>query len=102
MTRLIKYINEDRAQFLDMSPREQSKLIKKDCKYYLNLTKNTGPFNRAIREMNFKKNVILKMNQYQHQVLAHLLVLLVHYIIFFLLVNLIIHGLKQKILIRII
>ena len=58
MSRLIKYINEE-ANFIQLSLKEQSNLIKKDCKYYLNLTKNTGPFNRAVSE-NIQPDELIK------------------------------------------
>ena len=60
MTRLIKYINEGIGEFIRMTPSLQSKLIKKDCKYYLNLTKNTGPFNRATHENSQPDEIIKK------------------------------------------
>lgn len=60
MSRLIKYINEELEDIIQMSPKEQSALIKKDCKYYLNLTKNTGPFNRAIHEKSLQREIIKK------------------------------------------
>lgn len=59
MSRLLKYINEQ-AEFIQLSPKEQSILIKKDCKYYLNLTKNTGPFNRAVDEDSQPDELIKK------------------------------------------
>jgi len=66
MSRLIKYINEA-ADFLQLSPKEQSALIKKDCKYYLNLTKNTGPFNRAVGEKGQPDEIIKKKTRTDRQ-----------------------------------
>ena len=47
MSRLIHYINESKGITIDATPRFQSKIIKKDCQHYLNLTKSIGPFKTA-------------------------------------------------------
>jgi len=70
MSRLIKYINEGLGKFIPLSPRDQSKLIKKDCKYYLNLTKNTGPFNRAVSEHSQPNELIKKKTRTDRQSLG--------------------------------
>jgi len=59
MSRLIQYINESKGEVIDATPEYQAKFIKRDCQYYLNLTKSTGPFNRAINE-NISQDEILK------------------------------------------
>ena len=58
--RLIHYINEGLGEIIELSPKEQTILIKKDCKHYLNLTKSTGPFNRAVGEIITTTEIIKK------------------------------------------
>ena len=60
MSRLIHYINESKSEVINATPKEQAKLIKKDCKYYLNLTKNTGPFNRAVDQYVLQYEILKK------------------------------------------
>ena len=67
MSRLTQYLNEELGEFIQMSPKEQAKLIKKDCKYYLNLTKNIGPFNRAVRENSQPDEIIKKKTRTDRQ-----------------------------------
>jgi len=67
MSRLIKYINESKGEFIELSPRDQGKLIEKDCSYYLNLTKNTGPFNRAVKQVGQQDELIKKKTRTDRQ-----------------------------------
>jgi len=48
MSRFDNYVNENIGHYLDDMTDDIRKLIEKDCKKYLKLVKNTGPFYRAI------------------------------------------------------
>ena len=56
--RLLNYLNE--MKFIRLPDEDQIKLIKKDCKKYIRLTKKTGPFYRGLDEKPDRDEILIK------------------------------------------